>query len=844
MSALSSSRIVALIDEASRPMPLLWPLSNAVAANPLWDLRTLAFRDALTLASRVFTSVGYPSASLFASAYRAGRITDADLVAARAEHDAPKLPPDRGTERLVRLLWECAPGMRTRAERHDHHGGAALAQQSDREVTKWAAAYLAGVVPEVGGGGFYRSWSEAVRADRQGQLLGLPGAAGGAPPADAISGALVSLGVIDEEAILIELVGQLARLPGWAGLAKWQSRWAAPDRPGPRLDLVDYLAVRLAYDAAFVSRADAVVSDRGAPRRASSGAPRRERRDAASDVSAMANFEQIAEASDEAERWLVAYEGHYRDELLGALGSTATGLQPRTRSAQGMVMAQVVCCIDARAEGLRRHLEAVGDYETFGFAGFFGIPARFRPFASDDALDLCPVLVRPPVEVNESRLAQPGRLASERALVAADRSFRSARKGALSGYLLAEASGFALGPLAALRSVAPRAFAAARTRLRTRPVDVERRFVLEGAGAPSDAEQAFYLETALRTMGLTSGFAPLVVFCGHGSTTENNPYAASLDCGACGAARGGASAGLAAAIGNRPAVRALLNERGILVPETTVFVAAEHDTTSDTVTVAVPAGELLEAQAAHLGVLRRDLARAAAALAAERETTLPLPSRGRAVASTRRVAARSTDWAQVQPEWGLARCAAFVVADRRLTRGVDLERRVFLHSYDRDADADGAVLETILTGPMVVAQWISAAYYFSTVDPLVYGAGDKVAHNIVAGLGVYQGAGGDLKLGLPRQAVFDQDRPYHEPMRLLVVLDAPRARIDAVISANEVVSALVDGAWIHVVARDDERFWTRERRGTWRPWRPARCVAGAPDNDAPGRVAERIGIDA
>ena len=170
---------------------------------------------------------------------------------------------------------------------------------------------------------------------------------------------------------------------------------------------------------------------------------------------------------------------------------------------------------------------------------------------------------------------------------------------------------------------------------------------------------------------------------------------------------------------------------------------------------------------------------------------------------------------------GLARCAAFIVAARSLTLGRDLERRAFLHSYDRAGDADGAVLETVLTGPMVVAQWISAAYYFSTVDPDVFGAGDKVAHNVVAGVAVYQGAGGDLRVGLPRQAVFDGDRPYHEPMRLLVVVDAPRSRIDSVVDRNQVLGDLIDGQWIHLAARDEDGFWLRSPGSGWPRWQAA-----------------------
>ncbi len=518
--------------------------------------------------------------------------------------------------------------------------------------------------------------------------------------------------------------------------------------------------------------------------------------------------------------WLAAYEGHYRDRLLAALDHPDTGPAERP----GDLLAQAVFCIDVRSEGLRRHLESLGGYETFGFAGFFGIPARVWPLAADEPVDLLPVLLRPTMEISEgvtdAELGGPT-VADRQHLAAARRVVDSTRKSPVASYLLAEAGGFGLGPLALVRTAAPRSFARIRRRvadLLAPPAGTEPR--LEGPDAPDDAEQALYAETSLRAMGLTEGFAPVVVLCGHGSTTENNPYGSALDCGACGAARGATSARVAAAVYNRPAVRALLAERGITIPERTVFVAAEHDTATDTVTVYRPGGlgpdalELLDRVGA-------DLSRAGRSLAAERAASLP----GAPTHSSRRnphdhVAARSADWAQVQPEWGLARCAAFVVGPRRMTAGTDLERRVFLHSYEPGLDPDGASLESILGGPMVVAQWISAAYYHSTVDPEVLGAGDKVAHNVVAGVGVYQGAGGDLKLGLPRQSVFGTNGAYHEPMRLLVIVAAPRGRIDDVISRSPVVAQLVDGSWVRLVARDGERFWMRRPGAGWRPWQP------------------------
>ncbi len=152
---------------------------------------------------------------------------------------------------------------------------------------------------------------------------------------------------------------------------------------------------------------------------------------------------------------------------------------------------------------------------------------------------------------------------------------------------------------------------------------------------------------------------------------------------------------------------------------------------------------------------------------------------------------RSADWSQVRPEWGLSSNTAFIIGRRELTKGLDLGGRVFLHSYDYREDPSNRLLEVLLTGPQVVAQWINMEHYFSAVDNEVYGSGSKVYHNVVGRLGIMSGPWSDLRLGLARQTVMNGDMPYHEPMRLLTIIEAPRERIEKLIARHEVLAALL-----------------------------------------------------
>lgn len=781
------------IANAARLVPPLWPIETFIAVNPLLGLIDLGFDEAAVEADRWLGARCHPRNELLERALRDGDVADCDVPDGSVSDllGRPEPPASR-----------TAP--RTLVERLDADRGTRVAEAVDAEVARWCATLIDPHGPGASAGSFFDAWRELAPHDRR--LRRLVTTEGRelleAIPAEADLAALQALEILGVGVDPTdEIRGQLARLPGWASYAKWCDDWAAPDHPVPRLRLVDLLAVRLTTDAMTLTGEEAA--------RASFQTER---------TSVPAGREQaVREAHQQGRAVLETLENGFRRRFLDLLDSSTdpnSSTDPASDRASGGtgaggVAAQVVCCIDVRSEGLRRHIEAAGPYETLGFAGFFATPIRFRPFGAEEAYPSAPVLLTPEVEVDEL----PGDDAAGRSLEArrqrtalAD-TYDDVAHGPLAMFQLAEMAGWVTGPAALARTVAP-------WMARSPEASGITELVLDGPHGFDLDSRAAVAETALTTMGLTSGFAPLVVMCGHGSTSAANPHASSLDCGACGGNRGGPNARAAADICNDPDVRERLARRGIDIPASTWFMAAEHDTTTDTVTLldleSVPGSHRADVE-----TLSEALDAAGAANLAERLAKLPGGSGGRKAA--KRAASRARDWAETRPEWGLARNAAFVVGPRSATAGLDLGGRAFLHSYDDVADTEGTALETILTAPMVVAHWINAQYFFSTVDPRHFGAGDKTLHNPVAGIGVLEGAGGDLRGGLAWQSVGFGDEEYHEPLRLLTVVQAPLERIDAVVARNSILQQLFDGSWVHLVAREHGSgpWYRRMPGGRW-----------------------------
>ena len=794
----------------------VWPLRNFVAVNPFLGFTDQSFETTCATMERVNrTSMLMPRA-FFLDALHAGDITHTDIAEALASApDYWNLPPT--TEAF---LDEVARPPETQDERphvvatiaeilDELYAGDKQASRTDfmiAEISRFCAAYFDDGqavwrapwrnLP------LYPAWRRAMRHDGNPEAFGIKAfrktiAALPDDPVETI-GRIVELLGIPPHAQPDYFYRALFDIRGWAGFVR-QSIWHGT--PESRLDnaLTHLLALRLAWGYTLF-----VGLDDPALRRAWSEAMDRATRAWPNDdvtlIPGLAHDLVLQSAYERAQQH--THVSALRQDTPEKVHSTADD-RPAVQAA---------FCIDVRSEVFRRALEsACPSAETFGFAGFFGLPIEYVPIGRDHGNPQCPVLLSPKYTIRERvggshEHDQDTILTRRRLRRRATKAWKSFKLSAVSSFTFVETAGLAFGA-----KLVGDSLGLSRPALDPDTDGLDRKVVgrvgpeidpgmLEGrqTGLTAD-ERVEMAQTILKAMSMTGPFARLVLLVGHGSSTVNNPHASGLDCGACGGHTGEANARVAAAILNDPAVRTGLAARGLPIAHDTVFIGALHDTTTDTIrlfdTEALPT-----AYAQEIAQLLNWLDLAGKRARAERAASLGITDD-----VDRAVMARSRDWSQVRPEWGLAGNAAFIVAPRALTREIDFAGRAFLHTYDWTRDTDFSVLELIMTAPMIVASWINLQYYGSTVNNQAFGAGNKVLHNVVGNIGVLEGNSGDLKTGLPWQSVHDGRALAHKPLRLNVFIAAPLDAINGVIERNTGVRELVDNHWLHLFGLPEKR---------------------------------------
>ena len=789
----TASALRPVIDAACARIAPTWPLDRFIAVNPYWGhLERPIAAAAAHLAALAGSPMLMPR-SWYGEHWQAGRITRAHLLEAIEATRA-----NCTVEELVASL-DATPSFPGRLPlatdlvdaRHYTHHHMAWRDYVTHHVSQGTAAYFdqgqAAWGPDHSGG-LYASWRRQSEHDfGPSMLMGYHGfsqrlRALPADPIALIDAAVSALRIPQEgrEAYFTALLISINGWSSWCAYQRWQARLAGRDDD----HIVHMLAIRLAWEWLLQEGHPeiGVAAGLASAWRAAEGAVSRA---------------QAAQSRDWL--WHLALERAYQAPVAKALMAGA----PNPDAVATTPAVQAVFCIDVRSEIYRRALEAssANQVQTLGFAGFFALFIEYRPLGSEMVRPQLPGLLQPGLCVTDecdaptktealARQRQQGLLMRQQ--------WQTFRGGAGSTFSFVEACGLLYAGKLLKSRLGGQSHPA--------PVELTGLPVAERAtlrprfptSSGLDLETRVTMAaTALGAMGLSSGLARVVLLAGHGSTSANNPHAAGLDCGACGGQTGEVNARALAALLNDPAVRKGLKQRELDLSDSTVFVGGLHNTTLDELllydTDLLPASHKKD-----LDELRGWLTETGKRSRAERAALLGLASQADAPAALlESIKARTRDWAQVRPEWGLAGCAALVVAPRSRSRHMNLGGRSFLHDYRWERDPGFKVLELIMTAPMVVTNWINMQYFASTVDNRLYGSGDKVLHNVVGGnVGVFEGNGGDLRIGLPMQSLHDGEQFVHTPLRLSVFIEAPRLEIDNIIGNHAVVRQLIDNEWL------------------------------------------------
>lgn len=765
---MKKDAIIGTVQSISDHLVNNWPLYSFVTSNPLSGLEDLHFEEAVEDIRKYLNIKGYPSADAFEQAWSRGDI-DENILKKQLEQKGVTLTVDESLRQMHG--FDNPENPQPKLDDVDRNLIKWLSVFMDQGSTEWPMPYR--------NEGFYNSWRKNARYDhklpRRDLIDTLPN-----DPLDALQELLEPAQPDDLEAIFKH---HLLALPGWTGYIKYRIENNTDWQQAYPITLIDYLAVRLTISEQF----EKDFLNPGIP------------------TTDIFNEEDAIKSA-----WLRAMELTYQQNLTEQLTAQPIPEKPQDEKRPE---AQFVFCIDTRSERIRRAIEQAGDYETFGYAGFFGVAMEYQHPEKNISNKSCPPIVEAEFDAREEIRPQQQEAAENfdfyNTLHKAFNEFRFTLKNnipASFGYV--ESAGFFYGVSMILRTLLPASVYRLRESAKRRKGSPEgfSKAKLSNKSS-SDSEHHDHLSITQKTQVAKAAFdlmgwdtfAPLVVFAGHGSQTANNPFGSSLDCGACAGNKGRHNARVLADICNEAEVRtALAKEHDIQIPEDTLFLAAEHNTTSndfdffDQHIPAVEQEKIIE--------LKQDLDNA------QHLTNLEQFSLADANISETLTEAhrRTSDWAETRPEWGLAGNASFVIGPRRLTSKLNLEARSFLHSYNWKKDPDAEKLEAILQGPMVVTQWINNHYYFAAVDNEIFGGGSKITQNVTGKFGVVQGNGGDLKSGLPLESLREDDfKLQHFPLRLSVFIHAPLSRVKSIITDHpDTLANLIENEWIYLSVID------------------------------------------
>jgi uncharacterized protein YbcC (UPF0753/DUF2309 family) len=517
-----------------------------------------------------------------------------------------------------------------------------------------------------------------------------------------------------------------------------------------------------------------------------------------------------SELADVIELWQEAFEWSYYDSVLKGIQLfnvkyKKISLQPlRVSVAAGTLEKtvpsfQAIFCIDERECSIRRHIEAVdSNCETFGAPGFFGVEFYFQQQGSKFYDKLCPAPVTPKYLIKELEVTTSRKT---------ELLYTKHTHGFLSGFAYSISFGF----LALIKTV----FTLFRPKMSPAisnaygHMDKRSMLTIENKDT-NDIENGLQIgytldematraEGFLRGIGLVKNFSSIVYIVAHGSSSANNPHHGAHDCGACSGRPGATNARVLAFILNNIKVREVLRSKGISIPGTTQFVGSMHDTAADV--IGYYDEEVLNDENAGKHFINSQNFETALNLnAKERSRRFASINTKQELQQVRKaIHDRSVSLFEPRPELGHGTNTLAIIGRRQATKGLFLDRRAFLNSYDYATDPDGTILAAVMKPIGLVCGGINLEYYFSRVDNIKMGAGTKLPHNVMGLFGVANSSDGDLRPGLPWQMI-----EVHDPVRLLVIVEhKPDIVLKAIQSSPEVFE-WYKNEWVHVVALDPE----------------------------------------
>jgi uncharacterized protein YbcC (UPF0753/DUF2309 family) len=502
--------------------------------------------------------------------------------------------------------------------------------------------------------------------------------------------------------------------------------------------------------------------------------------------------------------WQEAYEWTYYNEVF-------TGIKVNTERKVQVPDFEfhALFCIDDRECSIRRHLESISKgVATYGTPGFFNVEFYFQPEHSNFHTKVCPAPLTPGFLVLEKENTQKRSTAAH---------FTKQTHSLLFGWLISQTLGFWSGLKLFFNIFSPRISPA--TSYSFRHMDRLAKLNIEYNGEMKDGlqvgftveEMANRMEGLFKSIGLIDISTPIVYFVGHGASSINNTHYAGYDCGACSGRPGSVNARVAAFMSNHKEVREILKSKGIIISHETQFLGALHDTTRDEIEF-FDIQNLSEKQKHVHEKQKLAFINALDLNAKERSRKFILTNtQAQAKKVHEKIKLRSVRLFEPRPELNHATNAFCIVGRREITRGLFLDRRAFLNSYDYRIDHDGVLLLNILKAVAPVCGGINLEYYFSRTDNNKLGAGSKLPHNVMGLIGVANGTDGDLRTGLPQQMI-----EVHDPLRLMVLVECPDDKLLEVIKRVPQTYEWFENEWIHLVSFDsDSGKFKRFHNGTF-----------------------------